>query len=81
MLLDRNTLSSRRGVGRGEEGFVNGCLIKRTRAILGKVELSPILKKTNLGMFLKKCILVKTGTSVKNLIPRSTHVWKYGIRR
>lgn len=28
------------------------CLIKRTRAILEKVELSPILKKTNLGMFL-----------------------------
>ena len=25
------------------------CLIKRTREILGKVDLSPILKKTNLG--------------------------------
>lgn len=31
--------------------------IKRARAILEKVELSPTLKKTNLGMFLKKSIL------------------------
>lgn len=68
MLLDRNTLFSRRGGGKGEKGFVKDCLIERTRAILGKVELGPILKKTNLGMFLKKSTLVKTGTSVKNLI-------------
>ena len=64
-----------------EKGFVKDCLIKETRAILGKVELSPILKKTNLGVFLKKSIYQdsKNWNLCKEL-NFSTYVRKYEIK-
>lgn len=83
MLLDRNTLSSRRGGGKGEEGFVKGCLIRRTRAILGKVRIEPYTKEDQSGHVPKEVYFSKNWNLCKELnssINSCVEVWDKKIK-
>lgn len=80
MLLDRNTLSSRRGGDKGEEGFVKGCLIKRTRAIS---RIEPYTKEDQSGHVPKEVYFSKKWNLCKELnssINSCVEVWDKKIK-